>query len=134
MALPQGFFDKDEQGCAGGVERALMSATPDRAVALGYAGVAAGKELPTLFEMEVGKTSIGADISSFSQFEAEREHLYAPLALMEIIAEPRIEEHLGKEISVIPPPPPLPAGGQRSMVLECLLSPEGGISVRVLMD
>jgi len=104
MALPQGFFDKDEQGCAGGVERALMSATPDRAVALGYAGVAAGKELPTLFEMEVGKTSIGADISSFSQFEAEQEHLYAPLARMEIIAEPRIEEHLGKEISVIPPP------------------------------
>ena len=106
MALPKDFFDKDEQCCAGGVECALMSATPDRAVALQYAGVESGKELPTLFEMEVGKTSIGADISSFSQFEDEKEHLYAPLVRMEIIDEPRVEQHLGRELSVLPSPIP----------------------------
>ena len=30
------------QGCAGGVECALMSTSPDRNVALGYSGVLAG--------------------------------------------------------------------------------------------
>ena len=82
MALPQDFLEPDERGSAGGVEIALMSTSPDRAVALGYAGVEKGKDLPTLFEIEIGKTSIGADISPFSQFEAEKEFLYSPLRLV----------------------------------------------------
>ena len=60
MALGADFLEPDEQGCVGGVEGGLMSTSPDRDVALGYAGVATGKDLPTLFEIEVGKTSIGA--------------------------------------------------------------------------
>jgi hypothetical protein len=62
------------QGCAGGAEFSIMSATPDRSVALGFSGVNRGEDLPTLFEIEVGKTSIGADISWLSQFEEEREY------------------------------------------------------------
>jgi hypothetical protein len=57
MALGPAFFARDEQGCAGGVELAIMSATPDREVAMGYAGAEAGKEptkdLPTLYIIPV---------------------------------------------------------------------------------
>ena len=35
MALGPDFFERDEQDCAGGVELAFMSATPDRNVAMG---------------------------------------------------------------------------------------------------
>ena len=101
MALDADFLEQDEQGGAGGVECGLMSTTPDKEVALGYAGVATGKDLPTLFEIEVGKTSIGADISMFSQFEDEKEFLYAPLLKMEIIGTPRVERYEGRELSVL---------------------------------
>ena len=48
MALPADFLEPDEQGCAGVTELAIMSATPERSVALGYSGVEKGKDLPTL--------------------------------------------------------------------------------------
>jgi len=80
MALPGDFLEPDEQGFAGGVEYALMSTTPDRNMALGYwGGVETGKDLPTIFAIEIGKMSIGADISFLSHFEGEREYLYPPL-------------------------------------------------------
>ena len=41
MALGPAFFARDEQGRAGGVELAMMSATPVRGVAMGYAGAEA---------------------------------------------------------------------------------------------
>lgn len=78
-----------------------MSTTPKREVALGYSGLAAGKELPTLFEIEVDKFSIGARIAWLSQFEGEEEILYAPLTYLEIIAKPQLVQHEGKELSVV---------------------------------
>ena len=48
MALPSSFLEPDASGCAGGTEPAIMSATPDRSVALGYSGLDKGKDLPTL--------------------------------------------------------------------------------------
>ena len=48
MALPSSFLEPDVSGCAGGTEPAIMSATPDRSVALGYSGIDKGKDLPTL--------------------------------------------------------------------------------------
>ena len=55
------------------------------------------------FEIEVGKTSIGADISAFSQFEHEQEYLYAPLTHMQLVGTPRVDDSLGKgrEVSVL---------------------------------
>ena len=47
-ALPSSFLEPDASGCAGGTEPAIMSATPDRSVALGYSGIDKGKDLPTL--------------------------------------------------------------------------------------
>lgn len=52
------------------------------------------------FEIKVGKTSIGADISPFSQFEAEKEYLYAPLAYLEVAGQ-ELRMHEGKELSVL---------------------------------
>ena len=53
------------------------------------------------FEIQVGKTSIGADISVFSQFEAEKEYLYAPLTHLQLLGQPRLEDHNGKQLSVL---------------------------------
>jgi hypothetical protein len=78
-----------------------MSTTPKREVALGYSGLATGKELPTLFEIAVDKFSTGASIAFLSQFEGEEEILYAPLTYLEIIAPPKVEPHGGKELSVV---------------------------------
>jgi hypothetical protein len=97
MALGPDFFERDEQGCAGGVELAFMSATPDRNVAMGYAGAAdveAGKDpskdLPTLYVIVVGKTAIGAKIAELSQFRGEIEYVYPPLTLLELVSEPEL--------------------------------------------
>ena len=48
LALPSSFLEPDASGCAGGTEPAIMSATPDRSVALGYSGIDKDKDLPTL--------------------------------------------------------------------------------------
>ena len=77
-----------------------MSTTPKREVALGYSGLAAGKELPTLFEIAVDKFSTGASIAFLSQFEGEEEILYAPLTYLQLISA-RFEEYEGKKLSVV---------------------------------
>ena len=78
-----------------------MSTSPLREVALGYSGLAAGKELPTLFEIELDKFSIGASIAWLSQFEGEEEILYAPLTYLQVITLPQLVQHQGKELSVV---------------------------------
>ena len=77
-----------------------MSTSPLRDVALGYSGLAAGKELPTLFEIEMDKFSTGARIAWLSQFEGEEEILYAPLTYLQLISS-RLEEYDGKKLSVV---------------------------------
>jgi hypothetical protein len=101
MALPEQFFDDDAQGCRGGVECGLMSTSPDREVAIGYSGVHTGKELPTVFEIKVGKTSVAASISWLSQFEDEKEYLFGPLTHLQVVGQPEVVEHEGKKMSLI---------------------------------
>jgi hypothetical protein len=101
MALPPQFFDADAQGCRGGVECGLMSTSPDREVAIGYTGVDTGKELPTVFVIKVGKTSVAADISWLSQFEDEKEFLFGPLTHLQVVGQPEVVEHAGKEMSLV---------------------------------
>ena len=78
-----------------------MSTTPKREVALGYSGLAAGKELPPLVEIAGDQFSTGASIAFLSQFAGEEEILYAPLTYLEVIAPPQVEQHEGKELSVV---------------------------------
>ncbi len=70
-------------------------------MALGFSGVNKGKELPTLFEIEVGKTSIGADISWLSQFEEEQEYCLPPLTHLQLVGTPRLEDHQGQQLSIL---------------------------------
>ena len=53
------------------------------------------------FEINVGKTSMGADISAFSQFEDKKEYLYAPLTHIELVGQPRVERSEGRDLSVL---------------------------------
>ena len=53
------------------------------------------------FEIEVGKTSIGADISWLSQFEGEKEYCYAPLTHLQLVGTPRLEQHSGTTLSIV---------------------------------
>jgi hypothetical protein len=101
MALPPQFFHADAQGCRGGVECGLMSTSPSREVAVGYSGVDTGKVLPTLFVIKVGKTSVAADISWLSQFEDEKEFLFGPLTHLQVVGQPEVVEHEGKDMSLI---------------------------------
>ncbi len=101
MALPPQFFDADAQGCRGGVECGLMSTSPHKEVAIGYSGVDTGKELPTVFVIKVGKTSVAADISWLSQFEDEKEFLFGPLTHLQVVGQPEVVEHAGKDMSLV---------------------------------
>ena len=159
MALGPDFFQRDEQGFAGGVELGFMSATASRQVALEFAGIEAppplglkwqevgsekpalghqvtnealarrleqqqleftkeewgkfkvlalsddsyikagnryfrpaaeegkeaSKDLPTLYVIQVGKMSIGADIADISQFEDEKEFVYPMLTRLQLV-------------------------------------------------
>ena len=82
MALPQEVLDAESF-----VEFAYTSATPNYEVAKGYAGTAK----PSLFEIEVGKIDRGAFIGEYSQYEAEEEHVLAPLSHYEIVGKRREE-------------------------------------------
>ena len=53
------------------------------------------------FEILVGKTSIGANISWLSQFFGEEEFCYKPLTHLQLVAKARQEEHNGKQLSIL---------------------------------
>eukprot|EP00961_Rhodomonas_salina_P281572 3804443-Rhodomonas_salina.2 len=92
------------------VELGFSSATPQKAVALGYAGHTDG--LPTLFEIEVGQIDNGASLREFShvdsgadapvprpaacarRFPAEEEVCLPPLSNFELVGEGRVEDGL----------------------------------------
>ena len=50
------------------------------------------------FEIEVGKTSFGADISWLSQFEGEKEYPFASLTHLQLMGTPRVDESLGVSV------------------------------------
>ena len=53
-------------------------------------GKEATKHLPTLYVIEVGKMSIGANIADISQFEGEEEFVYPMLTRLELSKEPEL--------------------------------------------
>mmetsp|Transcript_41053 Transcript_41053/g.95886 ORF Transcript_41053/g.95886 Transcript_41053/m.95886 type:complete len:782 (-) Transcript_41053:150-2495(-) len=92
------FYLRDENGCRGGLEAGFMSTTTTKDVELKYSGC--GQLAPNMqhnniiFEIELGKMSMGADISQVSQYPGERMILFAPLTHLEIVGKPRFEETL----------------------------------------
>lgn len=65
-----------------------MSTTVDPNVANRYSGVHQGREA-TVFELELDKMSLGADVAWLSQFAAEQEMLFPPFTHLQIVGEPR---------------------------------------------
>jgi len=95
--LPKMFYMRDESGCRGGVEAGFMSTTTSKQVALKYSGVGQLPEnLQTrnniIFEIELGKMSMGADIKEVSQYPGESEILFTPLTHLEIVGKPKYEQ------------------------------------------
>ena len=87
-SLPPNFFRPNKYGICGGVELGFTSTSRNKAEALAYATSAAkGKAVscPTIFEMDQGMVSRGADVSIFSQYPHESEVLFSPLLGVEVL-------------------------------------------------
>ena len=94
ISLPAAFFKKDAQGFCGVVEAAFLSLTDDPTVALDYArlsSLAQDKEA-TIFELELGKASLGAEVAWVSQWPQEQERLLPPWTFLEVVQPPTRRE------------------------------------------
>ena len=102
--LPKEFFEADaDSGVRGAIETGFMSTSTSREVALSYAGgsEAAGSHaggdasgdagggkaaragnVATVLEIQTGMVDRGANLSWLSQYPAEAEMLFAPLAFV----------------------------------------------------
>ena len=81
--LPDFFFQENEFGVKGGIDPAFVSTSTNRAIALEYAKKGYGGPA-ILIEFQQGIVNRGADIAIFSQYAAEDEVLFAPLAGLEV--------------------------------------------------
>jgi len=98
MLLPSQFWvPHGTPSWKGGVERAFMSATADKDVALRYAN---GRG--TLVEISVGRIQMGGDISFLSMYPGEKEITFPPYTCLEANGDPRVERTLGGEVVIFP--------------------------------
>jgi ankyrin repeat protein len=88
MLLPTAFHKPDELGCMGGVERAFMSTTTKRAIAVQYSG----NKTPTIFQISIGQIDMGASLNILSQYAGEEEILMPPLSNLEVVGPKWYEE------------------------------------------
>jgi Ca2+-binding EF-hand superfamily protein len=80
MILPSCFHEPNELGCMGGVERAFMSTTTKREIAIQYSG----NKTPTIFQINIGEVDMGASLNLLSQYQGEEEILMPPLSNLEV--------------------------------------------------
>ena len=99
VKLPECFMIAKEGGGKGGVDFAFVSTSTDRTVAANYVG---GKEMPILFEFEVGDVDRGASLSFLSQYPNESEILIPPLSYLEVTGEPFLEPTEKGDVWVYP--------------------------------
>ena len=99
VKLPECFMIAKEGGGKGGVDFAFVSTSTDRTVAANYVG---GKEMPILFEFEVGDVDRGASLSFLSQYPNESEILIPPLSYLEVTDEPFLEPTEKGDVWVYP--------------------------------
>ena len=69
------------RGGRGGVDFGFLSTTTNESVAVSFLG---GKEMPVLFQFEVGDIDHGASLSFLSQYPNEDEVLIPPLSYLEV--------------------------------------------------
>ena len=99
VKLPECFMIAKGGGGKGGVDFAFVSTSTDRTVATSYVG---GKEMPILFEFEVGDVDRGASLSFLSQYPNESEILIPPLSYLEVTGEPFLEPTEKGDVWVYP--------------------------------
>ena len=99
VKLPECFMIAKEGGGKGGVDFGFVSTSTDRAVATSYLG---GKEMPILFQFEVGDIDRGASLSFLSQYPNEDEILIPPLSYLEVTDEPFLEPTEKGDVWVYP--------------------------------
>jgi ankyrin repeat protein len=90
VMLPEYFSRPDARGRKGLTEFGFLSTTRIRDIAVQYSGAGRGMPIPTIFEIEVGSVSRGANIQAFSQYPREEECLWLPGTFLEPIGEPRL--------------------------------------------
>ncbi len=66
------------------METAFLSLTDDRTVALDYARLGEAQEA-TIFELELGKASLGAEVAWLSQWPQEQARLLPPWTYLEVV-------------------------------------------------
>jgi hypothetical protein len=99
VALPRDLTVPNAQGITAGVELGFCSTTMNKAVAMQYVGEGIN---PVIFEIRVGQVNHGAILDEISQFPGEAEILFPPLCNLELEGEPRVQNHNGKHVTVIP--------------------------------
>jgi ankyrin repeat protein len=90
VELPEFFEKPDARGRKGITEYGFLSTTKSRKIAVQYSGAGKGMPIPTIFEIEVGSVSRGANIQAFSQYPREEECLWLPGTFLEPIGEPQL--------------------------------------------
>ena len=91
LELSPAFFTRDEHGFCGVVEPAFLSMSDDEATALRYSGLADGKKA-IIFELQLGKASLGAEVEWLSQFPHERERILPPWTHLEVVGTPTVRK------------------------------------------
>jgi hypothetical protein len=94
-----GLLEKDGKGVASVVDLSFFSVVEDPFSAVRHAARAdAGRgeqgAMPTILEIEVGKTSMGSRLRCVSQFPEEEEIVYPPRTHLEVVRAPRVEKGL----------------------------------------
>jgi len=85
VKLPGCFKKCAEGGGRSGVDFGFLSTTTNELVAVSHLG---GKEMPVLFQFDVGDIDRGASLSFLSQYPNEDEVLIPPLSYLEVTGEP----------------------------------------------
>jgi len=84
VKLPGCFKKCAEGGGRSGVDFGFLSTTTNELVAVSHLG---GKEMPVLFQFDVGDIDRGASLSFLSQYPNEDEVLIPPLSYLEVTGE-----------------------------------------------
>eukprot|EP00961_Rhodomonas_salina_P148952 2005293-Rhodomonas_salina.2 len=100
VRLPRVFWEVDELRASGGVEYGFMSTTTDKEVAIAY--IPEGKDMPIIFEIELGCIDRGSSLSFLSQYPHEDEITFPPLSYIETTGQPYVEVTGKGDVIVMP--------------------------------
>ena len=87
----------------GFLEYGFMSTTADKSIAVQYSGVKEGKPKAGILQIRPNSVDRGADISTFSQYAAEKEYLFVPYSFVQGEGRQRTEVTEGGGVLTVVP-------------------------------